>query len=233
MTSQPAGGTQPAPGHSRTREPGPSTPGPRPPRRQADTHQRNLGRRRGVRRRPAPAADLHPGNSHSVSIGYFRAHGLSPLGVALLLAAVLGVLLTVIPGTARIIQLGIIARRHRRHDTKPPASPQLHHLPASTTTRLPPTRPACRHVRRRHGHPTAARTAPAPGRGDSGSISLLRQCAQHRVRACPARHRSPRALTADGDTATAGAHRLRWIEALDQHIGLGMRQRLLPCWHAQ
>ena len=62
-------------------------------------------------------------NSQSVSIGYFGAHGHLPLGVALLLAAVLGVLLVVIPGTVRIIQLRITARRHRRLDTKPPASP--------------------------------------------------------------------------------------------------------------
>lgn len=33
------------------------------------------------------------------------------------------VLLVVIPGTARIIQLRITARRHRRLDTKRPASP--------------------------------------------------------------------------------------------------------------
>ena len=51
------------------------------------------------------------------------AHGQPPLGVSLLPAAVLGVLLVVIPGTARIIQLHITARRRRRLDTKPPASP--------------------------------------------------------------------------------------------------------------
>ena len=62
-------------------------------------------------------------NSQGVSIGYFGAHGHLPLGVALLLAAVLGVLLVVIPGTARIIQLRITARRHRRLDTTTPASP--------------------------------------------------------------------------------------------------------------
>ena len=44
-----------------------------------------------------------------MSIGYFGAHGHLPLGVALLLTAVLGVLLVVIPGTARIIQLRITA----------------------------------------------------------------------------------------------------------------------------
>jgi hypothetical protein len=39
-----------------------------------------------------------------------------PLGVALLLAAVLGILMVVIPGSARIIQLRLTARRHRRAD---------------------------------------------------------------------------------------------------------------------
>ena len=124
MTSQPAGGTPAGrPGHGRAREPGPGTPGPRPPRHQADTHRRNLGRRRAVRRRPA--ADLHPGNSQSVSIGYFGAHGLLPLGAALLLTAILGVLLAVSPGAARIIQLRTTARRHRRLDTERPASPAV------------------------------------------------------------------------------------------------------------
>ena len=55
-------------------------------------------------------------NGQRVSIGYFGAHGHLPLGVALLLAAVLGVLLVVIPGTGRIIQLRITARRHQRLD---------------------------------------------------------------------------------------------------------------------
>lgn len=55
-------------------------------------------------------------NGQRVSISYFGAHGHMPLGVALLLAAVLGVLLVAIPGTGRIIQLRITARRHRRLD---------------------------------------------------------------------------------------------------------------------
>ena len=57
-------------------------------------------------------------NGQRVSISYFGAHGHMPLGVALLLAAVLGVLLVVIPGTGRIIQLRIAAHRHRRLDAK-------------------------------------------------------------------------------------------------------------------
>jgi len=52
-------------------------------------------------------------NSRKVQISYLGAHGHLPLGVALLLAAVLGILLVVIPGTARIIQLRTTVRRHR------------------------------------------------------------------------------------------------------------------------
>ena len=73
-------------------------------------------------------------NGQRVSIGYFGAHGHLPLGVALLLAAVLGVLLVVIPGTGRIIQLRIVARRHRLLDAQttpaPPAPPKDASSPA-------------------------------------------------------------------------------------------------------
>jgi lipopolysaccharide assembly protein A len=55
-------------------------------------------------------------NGRTVQISYLGAHGHLPLGVALLLAAVLGILLVVIPGTARIIQLRITAGRHRAID---------------------------------------------------------------------------------------------------------------------
>jgi uncharacterized integral membrane protein len=55
-------------------------------------------------------------NGKRVDISFFGAHGHLPLGVALLLAAVLGVLLVVIPGSGRIIQLRMVARRHRRSD---------------------------------------------------------------------------------------------------------------------
>ena len=53
-------------------------------------------------------------NGQQVDIAYFGAHGHLPLGVALLLAAVLGILLVVIPGAGRIIQLRRTARRHRK-----------------------------------------------------------------------------------------------------------------------
>jgi lipopolysaccharide assembly protein A len=56
-------------------------------------------------------------NSHTVEVSYFGAHGHLPLGVALLLAAIAGVLLIGLPSAARIVQLRATARRHRKADT--------------------------------------------------------------------------------------------------------------------
>jgi lipopolysaccharide assembly protein A len=69
-------------------------------------------------------------NGQQVNIGYFGAHGHLPLGVALLLAAVLGILLVVIPGAGRMMQLRRTARRHRRSDAaaaaaQPAVGPEL------------------------------------------------------------------------------------------------------------
>ncbi len=55
-------------------------------------------------------------NSRTVQISYLGAHGHLPLGVALLFAAVLGILLVVIPVPARIVQLRTTVRRHRAID---------------------------------------------------------------------------------------------------------------------
>ena len=57
-------------------------------------------------------------NGTDVSVSYLGMHGHLPLGVALLLAAVSGVLLVVLAGAARISQLQTPARRHRRVDAK-------------------------------------------------------------------------------------------------------------------
>jgi uncharacterized integral membrane protein len=62
-------------------------------------------------------------NGQRIAISYLGAHGHLPLGVGLLLAAVIGVLLVVIPGTGRIIQLRVAARRHRRLDAQTAAAP--------------------------------------------------------------------------------------------------------------
>ena len=57
-------------------------------------------------------------NNTDVSVSYLGMHGHLPLGAALLLAAVCGVLLVVLAGTARIGQLRATARRHRKVDAK-------------------------------------------------------------------------------------------------------------------
>jgi lipopolysaccharide assembly protein A len=76
-------------------------------------------------------------NGHRVAISYLGAHGHLPLGVALLLAAVIGVLLVVIPGTGRIIQLRVVARRHRRLDAQTAAAPPA--PPKDTSSAAPNT----------------------------------------------------------------------------------------------
>jgi uncharacterized integral membrane protein len=53
-------------------------------------------------------------NGQSTEISFFGQHGHLPEGVALLLAAVCGILLVAIPGTARIVQLRIRDRHYRK-----------------------------------------------------------------------------------------------------------------------
>lgn len=53
-------------------------------------------------------------NDQSVQISFFAADGFIPLGVALLLAAIAGILLVAIPGSLRILQLRRAARRGAR-----------------------------------------------------------------------------------------------------------------------
>ena len=62
-------------------------------------------------------------NGRAVDISYLGMHGHLPLGVALLLSAVCGVLLTILAGAARISQLHAVARRHRRVDARRAAAP--------------------------------------------------------------------------------------------------------------
>jgi uncharacterized integral membrane protein len=57
-------------------------------------------------------------NSNTVQINYLGAHGHLGLGVGLLFAAVAGILLTALAGSARIMQLRSTARKHRRVDAK-------------------------------------------------------------------------------------------------------------------
>jgi uncharacterized integral membrane protein len=56
-------------------------------------------------------------NTERVKISYFGADGHLSLGVALLLAAVAGALITALVGAARISQLRLHARRQRRRQS--------------------------------------------------------------------------------------------------------------------
>jgi uncharacterized integral membrane protein len=51
-------------------------------------------------------------NGQAAHVSFLGAHGQLPMGVALLLAAIFGVLLVALPGTARITQLRLLGRRH-------------------------------------------------------------------------------------------------------------------------
>jgi uncharacterized integral membrane protein len=50
-------------------------------------------------------------NGQRAEVSFFGAHAHLPMGVALLLAAVFGILLVALPGTARILQLRLLGRR--------------------------------------------------------------------------------------------------------------------------
>lgn len=84
-------------------------------------------------------------NDQHVQIHLYGAHWNAPLGVALLMAAALGVLLVVVPGAGRIIQLRRAARhlhqdRERLLDQVPqePQTPQPQ-TPQTQTARTPQT----------------------------------------------------------------------------------------------
>lgn len=62
-------------------------------------------------------------NGQRVDVSFLGLHGHLPLGVALLLAAVFGVLLVALPGTARIVQLRILGHRRGRAAIGSPIAP--------------------------------------------------------------------------------------------------------------
>jgi uncharacterized integral membrane protein len=74
-------------------------------------------------------------NSQSVDIAYFGFHGHLPLGVALLIAAVCGILLVVIPGIGRIVQLRRSTRRAQQQAVGEPVERPVTPVPPTT----PPT----------------------------------------------------------------------------------------------
>lgn len=72
-------------------------------------------------------------NGQRAEVAFFGMHGHLPQGVALLLAAVFGILLVALPGTARIMQLRMLGRhRGARAGTRPVTS-----SPPSVPTQTP------------------------------------------------------------------------------------------------
>jgi lipopolysaccharide assembly protein A len=58
-------------------------------------------------------------NGQRVRVRFLVANGTLPLGLALMFAALLGALLVLVAGAARVLQLRVVARRHRRTDQTP------------------------------------------------------------------------------------------------------------------
>jgi uncharacterized integral membrane protein len=58
-------------------------------------------------------------NGQRVRVRFLMVDGTLQLGVALLFAALLGALLVLVAGAARVLQLRVVARRHRRTDQTP------------------------------------------------------------------------------------------------------------------
>ena len=106
------GPTQPVPGPSTPGTPSPGTPGTAPVRR-----SRSGGLWVGLILSALVLLLLLVfilQNGAPVQISFFAFQGTLPVGVALLLAAILGILLVAIPGSVRILQLRRAARRRTR-----------------------------------------------------------------------------------------------------------------------
>lgn len=117
-----AGGPSPAP-----KDPGPGGTPEAAPRPSAEAHPTPAGRSVPSSRAGSVWLALAPGlaflvvvivfiveNSQQVQVGFFGAHWTLPLGVDLLLAAVLGGLVVFLLGSVRILQLRRVARHHAR-----------------------------------------------------------------------------------------------------------------------
>ena len=58
-------------------------------------------------------------NGQRVRVRFLMMDGTLQLGVALLFAALLGAMLVLVAGAARVLQLRVVAPRHRRTDQRP------------------------------------------------------------------------------------------------------------------
>jgi uncharacterized integral membrane protein len=63
-------------------------------------------------------------NGQRAEVSFLGAHGHLPMGVALLLAAIFGVLLVALPGTVRIMQLRTLSRRRGNNAAPRPGPPE-------------------------------------------------------------------------------------------------------------
>lgn len=66
-------------------------------------------------------------NSSSVTISFLGAHGRISLALALLIAAVVGAVVTLLAGTARILQLRLEVRRRHKRGSMAPRHGLQHH----------------------------------------------------------------------------------------------------------
>jgi uncharacterized integral membrane protein len=78
-------------------------------------------------------------NGQRAKVSFFGAHGYLPMGVALLLAAVFGVLLVALPGSARIIQLRMLGRRRGTRVPAPNPPTATQHAPDEPPSERHPT----------------------------------------------------------------------------------------------
>jgi lipopolysaccharide assembly protein A len=76
-------------------------------------------------------------NGKKVEISYMGVTGHLPLGVALLVAAAAGALLVGILGMARLTQLRLLARRHRRRHAQAQEQVTAADSPAAPSGQLP------------------------------------------------------------------------------------------------
>jgi len=79
-------------------------------------------------------------NGQRIQIHLYGGHWNAPLGVALLMAAALGILLVIVPGGGRIIQHKRAARR--LHQERESLASQLDQATTEVPTSTPPTTPA-------------------------------------------------------------------------------------------
>jgi uncharacterized integral membrane protein len=80
-------------------------------------------------------------NSQSADVSFLGAHGQLPMGVALLLAAIFGVLLVALPGTARILQLRVLSRSPTPRERVSRRLPSRHQPASPSPTPAPPAAP--------------------------------------------------------------------------------------------